>query len=148
MEDNIFFKNKKDKFNPDVISNLSKKNTEMRKDIFVDSKFIYNGITNVVPESVRNVKDLRLEKDQPLDNVKKLLKLKRDERMRQESELKPQKLKTLPDLYIVDKHIENFDELKKNSETHIKQTINEHNTQKTKYNDIMSSLKDLGIIKD
>ena len=146
MENNIFFKNKKDKFNPDVISNLSKKSSEMRKNIFQESTVVYNGITNTVPDRVKNSKDLKMDRDLPLDNPKRLMKQKLEERNRQEYDLKPQKVKALPQSYIVDKHIENFDELKQNSEQHLKETMKQQDIQKNKYKDIMSSLKGLGII--
>ena len=150
MENNIFFQNKKDKFNPDVIKNLSKKSTERKKTEFQESKVIYNGITNEVPDKIKNSKDLKLKKDESIDtsNIKKMIKQKTEERSRQDYDLKPQKLKSLPENLIIDKHIENFDELKKNSEEHIKKTVQEQTQQKTKYDNIMTNLKDLGIFKD
>jgi hypothetical protein len=149
MENNIFFQNKKDKFNPDVIKNLSKKSSERKKTEFQESKIIYNGITNEVPDKIKNSKDLKLKVDESIDNnsMKKMIKQKEDERNRQDYDLKPQKLKCLPDNLIVDKHIENFDELKKNSEAHIKKTAQEQTQQKSKYDNIISNLKDLGIFK-
>jgi hypothetical protein len=150
MENNIFFQNKKDKFNPDVIKNLSKKSSERKKIDFQESKVIYNGITNEVPDKIKNSKDLKLKKDESIDthNIKKMIKQKEEERCKQDYELKPQKLKSLPENLIVDKHIENFDELKKNSEEHIKKTVQEQTQQKSKYDNIMSNLKDLGIFKN
>ena len=68
MENNIFLKNKKDKFNPDVIANLSKKSSERKKNEFQSSKNIYNPITNVIPDNIRNQKDLTLERDLSIDN--------------------------------------------------------------------------------
>ncbi len=149
MENNIFLKNKKDKFNPDVIANLSKKSSERKKNEFQTSKNIYNPITNVIPDNIRNQKDLTLERDLSIDNynIKKMIKQKEEERHRQDYELKPQKLKNLPDNLIVDKHIENFEELKKNSDAYVKKTTQEHVQQKNKYDNIISNLKDLGIIK-
>jgi len=148
MENNIFFKNKKetDKFNPDVISNLSKKNGERKKVEFKSSQTVYNAITNIVPKEVKSAKDLQLNNNEPFDDIKKLINQKKIERTRQDSDLKPQKIKALPDNLIVDKHIENFDELKNNSEIHMKNTINSMSQQKSKYNEIMLNLKRLGII--
>jgi len=147
MENNIFFKNIKDKFNPDVIANLSKKAGERQKTEFKESKIVYNGITNNVPDKIKNYKDLKLEIDHPLENIKKMLAMKMDERNKQEHELKPQKLKTLPQNLIIDKHIENFEELKNSSESHMKVTQTELNQQKDKYTSIMSNLKNMGILK-
>ena len=148
MENNIFFKNKKDKFNPDVINNLSKKTSERKKTEFLESKIIYNGITNDVPNKIKNSKDLKLDVDESIDTntMKKIIKQKEDERSKQDYDLKPQKLKSLPENLIIDKHIENFDELKKNSESHIKKITQEQTHQKSKYDDIISNLKDLGIL--
>ena len=148
MENNIFFKNKKDKFNPDVINNLSKKTSERKKTEFLESKIIYNGITNDVPNKIKNSKDLKLDIDESIDTntMKKIIKQKEDERSKQDYDLKPQKLKSLPENLIIDKHIENFDELKKNSEFHIKKITQEQTHQKSKYDDIISNLKDLGIL--
>ena len=148
MENNIFFKNKKEKFNPDVINNLSKKTSERKKIEFLESKIIYNGITNDVPNKIKNSKDLKLEIDESIDTntMKKIIKQKEDERSKQDYDLKPQKLKSLPENLIIDKHIENFDELKKNSEFHIKKITQEQTHQKSKYDDIISNLKDLGIL--
>jgi hypothetical protein len=148
MENNIFFKNKKetDKFNPDVISNLSKKNGERKKTEFKVSSTVYNAITNIVPRDVKGPKDLLLKSNEPFDDIKKLINQKKSERSKQDFDLKPQKLKALPDNLIVDKHIENFDELKNNSEIHMKNTINTMTEQKSKYNDIMLNLKRLGIL--
>jgi hypothetical protein len=150
MENNIFFKNKKDKFNPDVINNLSKKTSERKKTEFIESKIIYNGITNDVPNKIKNSNDLKLDIDESIDTntMKKIIKQKEDERSKQDYDLKPQKLKCLPDNLIIDKHIENFDELKKNSESYIKKTVQEQSVQKSKYDNIILNLKDLGIFSD
>ena len=148
MENNIFFKNKKEteKFNPDVISNLSKKNGERKKVEFKTSQTVYNAITNIVPKDVKSPKDLLLNSNEPFDDIKKLINQKKIERSRQDFDLKPQRIKALPDNLIVDKHIENFDELKNNSEIHMKNTINTMTEQKSKYNDIILNLKRLGIL--
>ena len=106
MENNIFFKKKKDKFNPDVITSLSKKNSERRKSEFVASKTIYNAITNNVPTKISTAKDLLLKVDQPSDNIKRAMSDKLSERTKQESELKPTRLKSLPkDLPISSKNL-------------------------------------------
>ena len=148
MENNIFFKNKKEKFNPDVINNLSKKTLERKKIEFLESKIIYNGITNDIPNKINNSKDLKLVIDESIDTntMKKIIKQKEDERSKQDYDLKPQKLKCLPENLIIDKHIENFDELKKNSESHINKITQEQTQQKSKYDNIISNLKDLGIL--
>ena len=149
MNENIFLKNKKDKCNPDVLSNLSKKNAERKKSEFHISSTIYNPITNIVPKNIKNSKDLILQKDTQLDNIalKKILKSKEDETLKQDHELKPQKLKSLPNNQIVDKHIENFNELKKNSEIYVNKLQSTQEQQKSNYKDIISNLKGLGIIK-
>jgi len=148
MENNIFLKNKKDKFNPDVITNLSKKSNERKKNEFQISKNIYNPITNSVPDSIKSGKDLKLQKDNSIqtNDIKKLIKQKEDERNKQYADLKPLKVKSLPNNLIVDKHIENFEELKNNSESFVKKTNQEQSQQKDKYNNIMSGLQNLGII--
>jgi len=148
MENNIFFKNKKDKFNPDVISSLSKKNGERKKNDFKESKVLYNGITNMVPSKITNGKDLKLKIDQPVENTKRVMSDKLSERNKQENELKPVKLKTLPKDLIVEKRIENFEEMKKNSESVIKKEEAEKNLQKNKKSEIMNHLKKLRIITD
>jgi hypothetical protein len=148
MENNIFLKDKKDKFNPDVIKNVSKKTNERKKTEFEASKTIYNPVTNQVPNNVKTAKDLKLEKDNSLNTheLKKIMRDKENERRKQEADLKPIKLKAIPEDLIIDKHIENFEELKKNSENHAKKVIQEHDLQKNKYDNIITSLKNLGII--
>jgi hypothetical protein len=148
MENNIFLKDKKDKFNPDVIKNISKKTIERKKTDFEVSKNVYNPVTNHVPNNVKSIKDLKLEKDNSFNTneIKKIMRDKENERKKQESDLKPIKLKSIPEDLIIDKHIENFDELKKNSETYTKKITQEHDLQKDKYNNIITSLKNLGII--
>ena len=58
MQNNIFFKNKKDKFNPDISTNLAKKNIERKKCDFIPSKNVYNPITDSIPTIIKNSKDL------------------------------------------------------------------------------------------
>lgn len=149
MENNIFFKGKNSKSNPDVIKIISKKVIERRKNEFQSSKVIYNGITNEIPKDVKNQKDLKLKNDESINllELKKIIKDKQTERSKQDNDLKPIKTKTLPSNYIIDKHIQNFDELKKTSEDHVQKVVQDHSVQKNKYENIMSSLKDLGILK-
>jgi len=147
MENNIFFKNKKDKFNPDVISNLSKKNSERKKNDFKSSGTVYNPITNIIPKEIRSQKDLIINNNQAFDDIKKLINNKKNERNKQDVDLKPQKIKALPDNLIVEKPIENFEELKNNSVNHQQQIIYMANQGKVKKNDIIVNLVKLGIIK-
>ena len=147
MENNIFFKKKKEKFNPDVIANLSKKSTERKTTTFKGTGQIYNPITNSVPKDIRGPKDLLLNSGECFDDIKKLINVKKSERAKQDFELKPQKIKALPDNLIIEKPIENFEELKNNSVSHQQQIINMSNQGKIKKNDILLNLVKLGIIK-
>ena len=146
MENNIFFKNKKEKFNPDVIANLTKKNGERKVNNFKQTGTIYNPITNNLPKEIKGPKDLMIKTVDNFDDIKKLINVKKDERSKQDQELKPQKVKALPDNLIVDKHIENFEELKKSAEDHQEAYSSVKTQQKSKYNDIMLNLKKLGIL--
>lgn len=145
MENNIFIKEKKGKSNPDIITNLSKKNTERKKNEYVASNNVINSITNKVPEKIRNQKDLLLEKDTPLQNINKLIMARKNERSKEEYETRPQQLKVLPNNLTVDKQINNFQELKTTSETQIKNTLEQQKIQKSKYNDIINNLKKSGL---
>ena len=148
MNSNIFIKEKKGKSNPDIIANLSKKNTERKKNEYVASNNVINPITNSVPDKIRNPKDLMLEKDTPISNLNKLIMEKKRERTKEEYDTKPVQVKILPTTSVNDKHINNFQELKKTSETQINQTIEQQKLQKSKYNEIMSNLKTSGLYKE
>ena len=71
----------------------------------------------------------------------KLINVKKDERSKQDQELKPQKVKALPDNLIVDKHIENFEELKKSAEVHQEAYTSEKTQQKSKYKQLLLNLQ-------
>jgi hypothetical protein len=148
MNSNIFIKEKKGKSNPDIIANLSKKNTERKKNEYVASNNVINPITNSVPDKIRNPKDLMLEKDTPISNLNKLIMERKRERTKEEYDTKPVQVKILPSTSVNDKHINNFQELKKTSETQINQTIEQQKLQKSKYNEIMSNLKTSGLYKE
>jgi hypothetical protein len=148
MNSNIFIKEKKGKSNPDIITNLSKKNSERKKNEYVASNNVINPITNSVPDRIRNPKDLMLEKDTPLNNLNKLIIERKKERTKEEYDTKPVQVKILPTSSVNDKHINNFQELKNTSETQIKQTIEQQKLQKSKYSEIMSNLKTSGLYKE
>jgi hypothetical protein len=147
MQNNIFIKEKIGKSNPDIITNLSKKSSERKKNEFVASNNVINSITNIVPDKIRNQKDLLLEKDMPLQNMNKLIIARKNERSREEYDTKPQQMKVLPSNLTADKQINNFQELKTTSEIQIKYTLEQQQLQKSKYNDIMNNLKQSGLYR-
>ncbi len=139
MDNNIFFKNRKEKFNPDVDNKLQEREKERSNTKFEMLNTIYNPIIGIAPEKVNNSKDLVLKIDTNKKNIKELIQEKENERLKQDEIYKPIKNK------IVNKPIENnnyenintFSDLKKNM---IQKTEN-------KNNNILNNLKSLGIIK-
>ena len=169
MENNIFVKMKRDKFNPDIENKLKGKEGEREKTRFDFSTSIYNPITGVIPAQIRSNNDLVLEKDCAYSNtdIKKLIMEKENERVLQDSQYKPIKTKVInnnPQSTNINignydnsqdnvqqqsrtNYIETYEELKRGSE-HIKnEQANSVNQNKEKYNNILGGLKDLGIIK-
>lgn len=160
MENNIFIKSKKNKFNPDVEHKLKQKESERTTTTFSLSNNIYNPITSVVPEQVKTVDDLILDKDKTLtkEEFKMLMQQKELDRQNQDNTYKPVKTKVVnnavtpvvpPVVPLVDSnvdkknYIEIFEDLKRGS-------INSHSKvtkQNKNYDNILVGLKDLGIIK-
>ena len=79
MEKNIFIKNKK--YNPDIVSNYSKKISERN-----NSKFKFK---NQFSDS--NITDNLCDVDKPIDQIDLLIQKKIQERENQEINLKPEK---------------------------------------------------------
>ena len=140
MENNIFFRNKKDKFNPDVESKLKEKETERTNVKFETSNNIYNPIIGIVPDKINSSHDLLLKVDTTKKNIKELIQEKENERCKQDELYKPvnNKVTNQP----INNNINNntFNDLKNTQKIEKKNIINTNNN-------ILNNLKSLGIIK-
>lgn len=144
MENNIFIKNKKGKYNPDIENKLQSKESERNATIFNLTNSIYNPVTGVIPSQISSMNDLVLQVDNPYtqNDIKNLIMNKELERQNQDTQFKPLQTKITPTTQQTNKtnYIETYEELKKGSS-------NNNNQSKEKYNNILEGLKDLGIIK-
>jgi hypothetical protein len=169
MENNIFFREKKDKFNPDIKSKLNIKEQERANTVFNMSTTIYNPITGIIPSKITETKDLILNKDTELNkiDIMNLIMKKEEERNLQDNIYKSQTKiveSTIPNksqTKIVESTIPNNppkpekNEVQQQSRTNYISTYNElkngnnnrKKPEKVGYNNIIDGLKDLGIIK-
>jgi hypothetical protein len=135
MNNNKFIRDKT-KFNPDVLTKLSQKDSE-RKTMKVDmQQTIYNPITNIIPPKITNQRDLMINVNSDSIDIKKRLHELSNERSMQDVQYKPVQTKLIQD-EISNVSINTFNDLKSN-------TTKE--TNKNKYNSVLDNLKDLGII--
>jgi hypothetical protein len=153
MENNIFIKMKKEKFNPDIEPKLKNKEIERDTTKFEMSNLIYNPITGKVPNKINNTNDLIICKDVTLDKVdiKKLMIEKENERLNQDNQYKPVQTKVVNNNPIIQSnkvntnqnYIETYEELKRGSQNKYNQQIPKGNN----FDNLLEGLKDLGIIK-
>ena len=148
MNDNIFVKLNKKKYNPDIESKLNQLENNRTTIKFNLSKTIYNPITGVIPDKLNSQKDLILQKDNIKIDIKSLVLVKENERLQQNESFKPVKTKVINnnviqnsnDQPINNDYIKTYNELKNDKQP---KTINNQNN----YDNILDGLKDLGIIK-
>jgi hypothetical protein len=160
MEENIFIKMRKEKFNPDIEPKLKSKEEERENTRFELNTSIYNPITSGVPNKITSIKDLVLEKDIPFDkvNLHKLISDKNAERLCEDAIYKPVKTKVINNGSVQQtneikntvntpnvnrtNYIETFEDMKNGTFGINKKPVNQQN-----YNNILDGLKDLGIFK-
>lgn len=145
LEKNIFIKMNQTKFNPDINSKNEAIKNDRETNIFMKSNITYNSITNHVPIDIKSQKDLELNKDKPLENLKDIILNKAKERHEQEQLFKPQKQKLIDtennDL------IQNFSELKIDQNNFKNEQQNIINNNRNKYESILENLKSLRILE-
>ena len=144
MENNIFFKIKKDKYNPDVEPTLKVKENERNNMRFNLSTNIYNPITGVIPQNISSANDLVLPIDKTLNNndMRLLMNQKNSERQNQIETIQPkQKVVNQPVKVDRTNYISTFEDMKRGVSVQQKPAV------KNNYNNIMAGLKDLGILK-
>ena len=129
MEKNIFVKNKK--YNPDIVSNYSKKISERN-----NTKF---KLKNQFSDS--NITDNLCDVDKPIDQIDLLIQKKIQERENQEINLKPEK-NVVPSSNPND--FKEYNELKNQSITYQQKNIKNNDN----FNNILNDLQKLGIIKN
>lgn len=153
MENNIFFREKKEKFNPDIKTKLTQKESERSNTNFQLSTTIYNPITGVVPTKITETKDLLINTSgkETLTklNIQQLILDKESERNLQDTQFKPVKTKIvnnieptqpIPTPTQTTNYIATYHDLKNAQNGNKKQ-------DKNNYSNILDGLKGLGIIK-
>ena len=149
MNNNIFLQMKKDKYNPDVENLLTNKQNDRDATKYELQKTIYNPITGLIPDNIKTQKDLQLKKDSSLSDqeIKKLLSDKEKERNAQYESFKPIKTKIIvksleeDNKYNVkNNYLETYEQMKNSSSSQQNRNNN--------LNDIMKSMKELGILKE
>lgn len=164
MENNIFFKVKKDKFNPDIEGLTNQKEKERIEVKFDRTKTIYNPITGIIPKNIKDANDLVIDNIKPTSilQINKMIKDKEKERKEQDIKLKPVKTKVINNNLsnnvetieqtevVVEKkqivqrnYLQTHSDLKNGSVTNIN---SQGVVNKSNYNNILDNLKDLGII--
>lgn len=150
ISNNVFLQKSKEKYNPDINQKKSTLEKSRKENVFKKNTVIYNSITNQVPENIRSYKDLELQKDNAIINIDQLIAKKEQERITLENDFKlkhPKQKIIMTDNATADQP-STFTEIK---QIHTEYAIY-HNkkieTNKTKYDDIMKNLQDLGIINN
>ena len=150
MNNNIFVKLNKKKYNPDIEPKLNNLENERSQTKFDLNKTIYNPITGIIPQKINSQNDLIIEKETIKIDIKSLVIEKENERKQQNDLFKPVKTK------VINNNIENSNKLSKdNSNNEYLKTYNElkNGTQmnnvvnQNNYDNILVGLKELGIIK-
>ena len=145
---NVFLQKSKDKFNPDVLKKKDDVDKNRKINVFKKSSTTYNSITNHTPENIKSQKDLELQKDSVIQNLESIIMQKKKEREDQEMQLKPQKQKIIIDENSEQKKIQDFNEMKEEQTEYLnthKKVVEEN---KNRYEDILSNLKNLGILNN
>lgn len=158
MDNNIFFRQKKDKYNPDIENKLAEKETERTNKNFTLSSTIYNPITGIIPTKITDTNDLILAKDNSISksDIQKLILKKEEERINQDNQFKPVKTKIINNMSPEIQPIQPKEQPKEqpNNKTNYISTYNElknggdKKQEKTTPNQqkLIQGLKDLGII--
>lgn len=146
MENNIFFKLKKNKFNPDIEHNLKQKEIERDNAKFQLSTNIYNPITNIIPSQIKNSNDLILSKDTTLSmvDIQKLILEKENERTIQNNLFKPIKTKMINNNSILESNNQSNNELITNTKVNssdIKVNSSDIKCNRTNYLQTFEDLK-------
>jgi hypothetical protein len=142
FQNNIFFKQNKEKFNPDVIEKKKNLENEFSINIFKTNNIVYNGIIDKVPENIKSSKDLEIEKDSPIKDYQQIINNKCKERNEQDLQFKPNKQKI-----IVDQSVEMNNNYATMKEENNKFINNQNRQNNNKLDNILENLKDLGILE-
>lgn len=145
---NVFLQKTKDKFNPDVLKKKDEVDKNRKVSVFKKSNTTYNSITNHTPENIKSQKDLELQKDSALQNIESIILQKKKEREDQEVQLKPQKQKIVMEETIEQKKIQDFNEMKDEQTEYLNTHKKVVEQNKNRYDDILSNLKNLGILNN
>ena len=143
MENNVFIKMSKTKFNPDIDKKIKVEEFERNNTKYNMTNVIYNPITGVVPSNINSANDLMLNKDKSINSreFNELLKAKEIERQNI-NDINPVKTKVISESHSDrTNYIETFEELRKPKNQ--QKSINNNNNG---YNNIMDQLKSLGIL--
>jgi hypothetical protein len=138
MENNIFLRNKK-KFNPDVMTKLKMVDNDRNQTKFNRVTTIYNPITNIIPEQIKNQDDLKININEKINIKERLLQIEKD-RHQQDIYYKSINQSTTKIFHQnnINSHVNNFDDLKKISTN--------QNNNNDKVNNIIVGLKDMGLL--
>jgi hypothetical protein len=138
MENNIFLRNKK-KFNPDVMTKLKIVDNDRNQTKFNRVTTIYNPITNIIPEQIKNQDDLKININEKINIKERLLQIEKD-RNQQDIYYKSINQTTTKIFHQnnINSHVNNFDDLKKISTN--------QNNNNDKVNNIIVGLKDMGLL--
>jgi hypothetical protein len=146
MENNIFYINKKDKYNPDINNKFLQKENERLNNNYNLSNVIYNPITGIIPTEIKSPEDLKINNDNTIYNINKLISEKENERKQQEQLFKNNDNINNIQTKVINNYNQNnyndsFNELKEKSLINNKCLDNNNN-----FNNILIELKDLGIL--